>query len=157
ALTHYRAWAKGTKETARTLDDWLSAHHPHCPLPVDNYMTRILSGTSALDPTERGATTDTYPCAAAADFECAAENLDRYALVGLADRLDETLLVLGADVCWSLSDLVYKPPAQAAPAGEVTGALREKIMEWNRYDAALIERARAHLARRIGDYAGDFA
>src|SRR5262249_61606295 len=55
------------------------------------------------------------------------------------------------------SDLVYKAPAQAACVAEVTGLLRKKIMEWNRFDAALIECARAHLARRIGDYAGDFA
>jgi ABC-type polysaccharide/polyol phosphate transport system ATPase subunit len=157
ALTHYRAWAEGSKQTAKTLDDWLSAHHPHCPLPVDNYMTRILSGASALDPEGRDATTESYPRAATTDFESAASNLDRYALIGLADRLDETLLVLGADLCWSLSDLVYMPPAQAASAGEVTGLLREKIMEWNRYDAALIDRASAHLARRIGDYRGDFA
>jgi ABC-type polysaccharide/polyol phosphate transport system ATPase subunit len=157
ALAHYRAWAEATEETARTLDDWPSAHHPYCPLPVDNYMTRILSGASALDPAGRGATTERHPCAAAADFERAASNLDRYALVGLADRLDETLLVMGADLCWSLSDLVYKPPAKAASAGEVKGLLRERIIEWNRYDAALIERAGAHLARRIGDYPGDFA
>jgi hypothetical protein len=26
------------------------------------------------------------------------------------------------------------------------------VLEWNRYDAALVERARAHLARRIASY-----
>jgi hypothetical protein len=35
--------------------------------------------------------------------------------------------------------------------------LREKILNWNRYDALLFDRARAHLARRIAAYRGDFA
>jgi hypothetical protein len=29
-------------------------------------------------------------------------------------------------------------------------------MDWNQFDAALVERARAHLARRIAAYPGDF-
>jgi ABC-type polysaccharide/polyol phosphate transport system ATPase subunit len=154
-LAHYKAWVETTKETA-TLDSWLSTHHPRFPLFLDNYMTRILSGVSALDPTLRDATTENCLRANVADFERAAENLEAYAVVGLAERLDETLLVLGAELCWSLSDLLYKPSTRAASVGEMPAALREKIVEWNRYDAALIERATAHLTRRIGDYPGDF-
>jgi ABC-type polysaccharide/polyol phosphate transport system ATPase subunit len=154
-LAHYSAWAEKTKATA-TLENWLSAPHPPAPLLLDNYMTRILGGVSALDPAAREASTESCACAGVADFERAVEHLEGYTVVGLAERLDETLLVLGADLCWSLSDLVYKPPAQAASAGDLPTALREKIMEWNGYDAALAERASAHLARRIGGYSGDF-
>jgi len=159
AIAHFYAWADAIKDPAGTLDDCLSSRHLHCPLPVDNYMTRILSGVSALDPAQSGATTESHPRVAAADFERAASNLDGYTVVGLMDRFDETLVVLGGDLCWSLSDLVYKPPGviESCPGlGEAAKPVRDKIMEWNRYDAALVERARAHLARRMGDYPGDF-
>ena len=33
---------------------------------------------------------------------------------------------------------------------------RDRILDWNRYDVALVEHARAHLARRISEYPGDF-
>jgi hypothetical protein len=40
---------------------------------------------------------------------------------------------------------------------DISDALREKILNWNRYDARLVERARTHLARRMAAYRGDFA
>jgi hypothetical protein len=120
-------------------------------------MTRILSGVPALDPAQPGATTEHHPRVVEADLERAAGNLDSYMVVGLADRLDETLLLLGADLGWSLSDLVYGPPKAAASQPDIIApSVRREVAEWNRYDAALVERARAHLARRIAGYRGDF-
>jgi hypothetical protein len=106
-VSHYYYWDGSARGEAKTLDDYLSAGHPHCPLFIDNYMTRILSGVSALDPAQGGATTESHPRVSAADFEIAANNLDSYIVVGLTEQFDETLLVLGVDLCWSLSDLVY--------------------------------------------------
>ena len=80
-------------------------------------------------------------------------------MVGTTERFDETLIVLGSDLCWSFSDLVYRPvnvTASRPPPSDISAALSEKILAWNTYDAALVERARAHLARRIAGYRGDF-
>jgi ABC-2 type transport system ATP-binding protein/lipopolysaccharide transport system ATP-binding protein len=157
-ISHYYDWAEATKSALGTLDDCLSSRRPHCPLLLDNYMTRILSGVPALDPAQPGATTEHHPRVVEADLERAAGNLDSYMVVGLADRLDETLLLLGADLGWSLSDLVYGLKAAASRPGiaEIAPSVRREVAEWNRYDAALVERARAHLARRIAGYRGDF-
>jgi hypothetical protein len=127
----------------------------------DNGMCRILSGRAALDPTAPGpeATTENFPRVTQADCDAAAENLDEYLVVGTTDQFDQTLVVLGADLRWALSDLVYRPvnvtPSRLALA-DVPAELREKILAWNAYDAALVERARAHLARRIAAYRGDY-
>jgi ABC-type polysaccharide/polyol phosphate transport system ATPase subunit len=153
AISHFFAWADPSKDPARTLKDYLSAPNSHCPLLLDNYMTRILSGLAKLDPDEPGATTANHPRVSDADFKRAAGNLDGYTVVGLTDRLDETLLVMARDLGWSLTDLVYKRPATPYPAIADIGAfVSDKLMDWNRYDAALIERARTRLARRIHDY-----
>jgi hypothetical protein len=159
AVAHYYDWAEATKNAPRTLDDCFSSRPPHCPLFIDNYMTRILSGFAALDPAQPGATTEHHPRVVDADFERAANNLDSYMVVGLAGRFDETLLMLGVDLCWSLSDLLYKPlnAARSGPdIAEIAQPIRDQVMEWNRFDDALIERACSHLARRIASYPGDF-
>jgi Galactose-3-O-sulfotransferase len=155
-FSHYRDWAAATKNAAGSSYDALLSGH--CPLLVDNYMTRILSGVAALDPPEPGATTQSHPRVAGADFEKAANNLDGYAIVGLTDRFDEMLLLLGVDLCWSLSDLVYKPleTGLRPDVADITQSVHDKVLEWNRYDLVLVERARAHLARRIAAYPGDF-
>jgi hypothetical protein len=128
----------------------------------DNAMSRIISGRAALDPiaARQDATTENFPTVTEADFEAAAGNLDGYFVVGTTEQFDETLLVLGRDLRWSLSDLLYTPvnvtasrPAQL----DISDALRERILNWNRYDARLVERARTHLARRMAAYRGDFA
>jgi hypothetical protein len=158
-ISHYYDWAAATKNASATLDEVLSSRDPRRPLLIDNYMTRILSGVSALDPAQPGATTEDHPRVVEADFERAANNLDGYMLVGLADRFDEMLLLLGGDLCWSLSDLVYKPlnvTASSPGISEIAQPIRRQLLEWNRFDAALVERARAHLARRIAGYPGDF-
>jgi hypothetical protein len=153
-MPHYYDWADATKNATRTLDNELLS--PHGPLIVDNYMTRILNGVSALDPAQPGATTEGHPRVSAMDFERAANNLGSYMVVGLTDRFDETLLLLGADLGWSLSDLVYKQPNAAKSRPDVARSVREKVLDWNRYDVALVERARAHLTRRIATYPGNF-
>jgi hypothetical protein len=143
----------------KSLEDYLA--RPHCNVGLDNYMTRILSGRAALDPVtaEPDPTTDNFPCPTEADFEAAASHLDGYMVVGTTDRFDETLVVLGSDLCWSLSDLVHRPLNASASRSRddvIPDSLREKILSWNRYDAMLFERARAHLDRRIASYPGDF-
>ena len=128
----------------------------------DNAMSRIISGRATLDPiaARQDATTENFPTVTEADFEAAAGNLDGYLVVGTTEQFDETLLVLGRDLRWSLSDLLYTPVNVTASRPvqlDISDALREKIIDWNRYDARLVERARAHLARRIAAYRGDFA
>ena len=131
------------------------------PIGLDNGMCRVLSGRPALDPVgpEEDATTENFPRVGEADFEAAAGNLESYLVVGTTERFDETLIVLGSDLCWSFSDLVYRPvnvTASRPPPSDISAALSEKILAWNTYDAALVERARAHLARRIAAYRGEF-
>jgi galactose-3-O-sulfotransferase len=149
----------GASKDLKWLEDYLG--RPHCNVGLDNYMTRILSGRAALDPVtaEPDPTTTNFPRATEADFEAAASHLDGYMVVGTTDRFDETLLVLGSDLCWSLSDLVHRPLNASASRSRddvIPDSLREKILSWNRYDAMLFERARAHLDRRIAAYPGDF-
>jgi hypothetical protein len=104
-------------------------------------------------------TTEFFARATEADFHAAASNLDGYLVVGTTNQFDETLLVLGRALRWSLSDLVYAPVNVTASRPErvsISTVLREKILSWNRFDALLLERARAHLARRIAAYPRDF-
>jgi hypothetical protein len=142
------------------LEEYLARKHYH--IGFDNPMSRIISGRADLDPiaAELDATTENFAVVTEPDFEVAANNLDGYLVVGTTEQFDETLLVLGRDLRWSLSDLYYAPvnvtasrPAQL----DISDALREKILDWNRYDSLLVERARAHLARRIAGYPGDFS
>jgi len=148
AISHY-LWADQSQDPMSSLKRHLSSSDSHCPLLLDNYMTRILSGVAELDP-EPGATTARHSRVSDADFELAASNLDGYMVVGLTDQFDQTLLVMGRDLGWSLSDLLYKPPAKPAlPTASISASSRDRLMDWNRYDAALIERARAHLTRRL--------
>jgi hypothetical protein len=141
------------------LEEHLARPHPY--VGFDNYMCRVLSGRPLLDPmaADADATTENFPAVTEADFEAAATSLDGFLVVGTTDQFDRTLLVLGADLHWSLSDLAHRPlnvSASRPPHSEVSEALREKILRWNRYDALLMERARTHLARRIAAYPGDF-
>jgi hypothetical protein len=154
---HYY-WDHLITKSGETLGDYLD-RHPHCPVHMDNYMTRMLSGSPSLDPPHSGATIENYPAVTDIDFERAARNLDGCVIVGLTDQFDETLLILGSDLGWSLSDLVYSRQnvtAPRPPISDVPESVRSKVLQWNRYDALLVERARAHLARRIATYRGDF-
>lgn len=141
------------------LEDYVARRHYN--IGFDNYMCRILSGHPSLDPiaAEPDATTENFPPLTEADFEAAATHLDGFLVVGTTDQFDQTLLVLGSDLRWSLSDLVHRPlnvTASRPAHSDIPDALREKILSWNRYDALLIERARTHLARRVAAYPGDF-
>ncbi|HEY7664522.1 MAG TPA: ATP-binding cassette domain-containing protein [Xanthobacteraceae bacterium] len=159
AISHHRALAAVLGKAEQTLEDAVLSCHPHAPLFIDNYMTRILSGVPALDPAQSSATTQHHPRVTSSEFERAARNLDDSMLAGVANQFDETLILLANDLCWSLSDMVYKPANTAesnAHAAETAKPVRDKILEWNRFDIALVERARAHLARRIATYPGDF-
>src|SRR5262249_24656962 len=154
AIAHF-LWADPGRDPAGALKHYLSSDNSHCPLLLANYMTRIRSAAIELDPAEAGATTANHRRVSQADFDLAASNLDGYAVVGLTDQFDETLLVLGRDLGWSLSDLLYKSTDVAKShlaVAKISAPLRDKLMDWNRYDMALIERARAHLARRIHEY-----
>jgi len=155
-ILHYPDWASATKNPGR-LDEALASGH--YPLITDNYMTRILSGVATLDPPEPGAITRDHPRVTAADFEKAVRNLDNYMLVGLTDRFDEMLLLLAAHLSWTLSDLVYRPhnPTEfRLDIAETATSVREKLLELNPYDLALVDRARTHLARLIAGYGGHF-
>jgi hypothetical protein len=155
--SHYY-WDNLMTKLGESLGDYLD-RHPHCPVYMDNYMTRMLSGMPYLDPLHFGATTQSHPAVTEIAFERAAENLDGYLVVGLTDQFDETLLLLGSDLGWSLSDLVYSRQNVTVPRpaiADVPDSVRSKVLEWNRYDAELVKRGRAHIARRIAAYPGDF-
>jgi hypothetical protein len=134
----------------------LGSHRYHPP-HLDNRMTRILGGVLAPDPVGSDGAMASIPAVTDADFEVAARNLDGFLVVGLEDQFDQTLLVLGAELGWSLSDLVYyrrKAPRPAAP--DLPEHVRSDVLDRNRYDAALARRGRQHLADRIAGYPGDF-
>jgi hypothetical protein len=154
---HYY-WDHLMTKSGESLGDYLD-RNPHCPVHMDNYMTRMLSGMPYLDPPHPGATTQSHPAVTEMDFERAAENLNGYLIAGLTDQFDETLLILGSDLGWSLSDLVYSRQnitASRPAISDVPESVRSKVLGWNRYDVLLVERARAHLACRIADYPGNF-
>jgi hypothetical protein len=122
----------------------------------DNHMTRMLSGVVAGDPGPDEAV-ENIPAVTDAVFEVAAKTLDGFLVIGLEDQFDQTLLVLGAELGWSLTDLVYCPPHAPRPAvRDPPHHARSGERDWNRYDAALVERGRRHLAGRIAKYPGDF-
>jgi len=153
-------YSNGSVGSLDILEQYLARRY--YDIGFDNAMSRIISGRAMLDPiaARQDATTQNFPTVTEADFEAAAGNLDGYLVVGTTEQIDETLLVLGRDLRWSLSDLLYTPvnvTASRPPQLDISDALREKILAWNRYDARLVERARAHLARRIAAYRGDFA
>jgi hypothetical protein len=158
-ISTYCYWRIFDQKSLEALEHYLDRARYH--VAFDNGMTRILSGRPALAPVapHADATMENFPHVAEADLEAAANNLDGYLVVGTTDRFDETLIVLGNDLRWSLSDLVYEQ-MNATPGrpsvDDISDGLREKILSGNRYDAALHERARAHLARRIAAYPGDF-
>jgi Galactose-3-O-sulfotransferase len=158
-ISGYYYWDQMASKSLDILEDYLA--RTYYKVGYDNYMCRILSGRPSLDPiaAEADATTENFPPVTEADFEAAASSLDEFLVVGTTDQFDQTLLVLGSDLRWSLSDLVHRPlnvTASRPPHSDISDALREKILRWNRYDAMLTERARAHLARRIASYPGDF-
>jgi hypothetical protein len=128
-------------------------------LALDNYMTRILSGIAELDPSDKAANLHTHPRVDSAAFDKAAKTLDGCLIVGTTDLFDETLVILAADLGWSLADLVYKRAnvtTDRRPVADLTSGVRERLLKMNRYDVGLLERAHAHLARRIAAYRGDF-
>jgi hypothetical protein len=137
----------------------LMGRKPNSELGLNNYMTRVLSGDPALDPIAPDATLGDCRLPTDEDFKCAAQNLDQCLVVGLAHRFDESLLVLGSDLGWSLSDLVYRrideTPSRPL-VGDVPTSIRDRLLEWNQLDAALVQRANAHLDGRIQRYLGDF-
>jgi Galactose-3-O-sulfotransferase/Sulfotransferase family len=147
-------------QSTETLEEYFFGRK-HYLLAFDNCMTRVLSGRPALDPAARPlASTEDVPRIGEEDLEAAGNNLDGYLVVGTTEQFDETLLILGRDLRWSLSDLAYKRvnvTASRPAEPDISDALREKILAWNRYDTRLVERACAHLARRITAYSGDFA
>jgi len=154
--THYY-WDELVTKSGTSIDDYVRDNREFAPF-IDNYMTRVLSGIADLDPIKIETMVKSR-AVCEADFEVAARNLDNYLVVGLTDLFNETLLVLGSDLGWSLTDLVYRPlnKTKSRPdSAAISEATRAKIVEWNRFDAGLVERARVHLARRIAAYAGDF-
>ena len=146
------------RRPAATLDDYANFDQ-HYELTLDNGMTRIFSGRDELAPLGFRLTRKDHRCVTEADLALAMQSLDRCLIVGLIDQFDETLLVLGADLRWSLSDLVYRRQnvtPHRPETGHVPVSIRDRIMACNQYDAALVEHGRKHLVRRISSYPGDF-
>jgi hypothetical protein len=128
-------------------------------LALDNYMTRILSGLPELDPADKAASLQTHVRVGSAALAEARKTVDTCLVAGTTDLFDETLLVLAADLGWSLTDLVYRPANVSEgrrAADDLMPGVRERLLEMNHYDASLVSHARAHLARRIAAYPSDF-
>jgi hypothetical protein len=121
---------------------------------IDNYMTRILSGSLDLDPPKGMAVERTVTNT---DLDAATKNMESCLLVGLTERFDETVVLLSADLRWSLADMVYvrKNETLSRP-NDTPRRVRSQLLRLNRYDAELVERANTHFARRIAAYPGDF-
>jgi Galactose-3-O-sulfotransferase len=120
---------------------------------LDNYMTRILSGSIDLDPPKdmpagRPVTNS--------DLYAAVRNMESCLLVDLTERFDETLVLLSADLRWSLTDMVYVRKNRTPSKPDISYSTRLQFLSLNQYDAELVERAKIHLARRIAAYPGDF-
>jgi hypothetical protein len=131
----------------------------HYDLGIDNSITRVLSGRPDLDPPDLTATTENSQPVEHADFRAASERLQEFRIVGLTDRFDETLLVLANELRWSLSDMVYTRDnvTEGRPhIDDIDPDVYERIAEWNRYDAELVEQARTQLMMRISTYPADF-
>jgi Galactose-3-O-sulfotransferase len=128
-------------------------------LALDNYMTRILSGIGELDPADKAASLQTHAPVDDAAFAQATKTVDKCLIAGTTDQFDETLLVLAADLGWSLTDLVYQPgnvTSGRRATDDLRPGVRERLLQMNQYDVDLLAHARAHLARRIAAYHGDF-
>ena len=150
--------AKGTPLSV-SLEDYVQRKE-HYDLGFENYMTRVVSGISELDPLEKNKTTGNSRAVTETDFRCASSRLYDYMLVGLTDRFDETLILLAEDLRWSLADIVYTPcnvtPLRPSLA-EIPGHVATQIEKFNVFDRALHQQARQLLDRRITDYQGEFA
>jgi hypothetical protein len=141
-----------------TLRDYAFRKRPY-DLRLDNYLTRILSHRAELDPSRRDANTGNSRLVGDADFQAAAKTLADFSVVGVLDRFEETLLVIGHVLRWSLSDLVYTHDNRTEDRphiDDIEPDVHERIAEWNRYDAELVEQARTHLMMRTSVYPGDF-
>jgi Sulfotransferase family len=120
----------------------------------DNLMTRVLSD----DPTFGARPGEPRREVSERDFEKAVAVLNECAFVGVTDRFDESLLLLGDALYWSLSDLVYesrnitkeRPRRAAIPA-----STRNAILKCNQYDARLYACAKQLFAYRLKSYCGD--
>ena len=130
-----------------------------CHVGFDNYLTRVLSGNRELNPSEKGATLERHRKVGEADFEAALKTIDNCLLAGVTEQFDETLLILGSDLGWTLTDLVYtriNATKDKPRIADISAAVREKLLRLNSYDSELVARARTHLERRIQSYPGEF-
>ncbi len=120
-----------------TLDDYLDLG---LSLEVDNGQTRAISGD----------TTTPFGECSPEMLERARANLDRwFSVVGLTERFDESLLLLGRAFGWA--HLAYTPANFSAAAAQapVSAATRERIENLNRLDNELYEYATARMQRAI--------
>jgi Galactose-3-O-sulfotransferase len=140
----------------RTFDEYMAEQSDY-PIGFDNPLTRVLSARPELNPADPDATTATQPTVTEADLSAAIAVLDDCMLVGVTERFDETLLILAADLGWTLSDLVYtrlNVTGHRPALAELTPATRKKLSDLTAFDARLHARAREHLGRRIRSYRG---
>lgn len=125
---------------------------------LDNPMTRIISGVVELDPADAYVGSGNASLVNGEHARMAEEALDRYFIVGTDERFDETLVLLASELGWALSDVARlgQKTAAASVHHDFDDAFVSEILPWNRYDAALYEKARRLLERQIEQYCGDF-
>eukprot|EP00057_Strongylocentrotus_purpuratus_P013716 XP_011668190.1 PREDICTED: galactosylceramide sulfotransferase-like [Strongylocentrotus purpuratus] len=83
---------------------------------------------------------------------------DELTLVLINEYFDESLLIMRKLFCWSFQDIAYIAKNVRINVGNVsiTGALRDKIREWNAADTLLYSHFNRTLWRRIADYGPGF-
>lgn len=116
---------------------------------MSNMQTRMLAGKANSG--------DYYECTAA-DLEIAKENLRHFAVVGLAERFDESLLLLQQAFGWqnlyyARMNVTRKKPAQSALPSDVIQA----ITQANQLDEALYHFAADLFAGQIAQQGPHFA
>jgi hypothetical protein len=138
--SHYLHWSQGSESlTTRQIEDFLMETRR---AEFDNDQTRRIAGA---EPPIGECTPELLATAKA--------HLDDFPVVGLTERFDETIVLLGRSLNWTLGDVYYparlvnpeRPPSSML-SGEVLAAIRER----ERYDVELYEHASRLFEERLG-------
>lgn len=84
------------------------------------------------------------------------DSLSGFAIVGVTEKFDETLLVIAQEMGWALSELGYARQNVTPVSPAISDRTHQKLLDLNLRDMRLYKRAKAHLNGKISAYKGDF-
>jgi hypothetical protein len=84
------------------------------------------------------------------------DSLSEFAIIGVTEKFDETLLIIAEELGWALNELVYQRQNVTPEALAISDRTYQKLLDINLKDMQLYERAKAHLNGKISAYKGDF-